>query len=265
MSGYQRDIGLAVKKYVGEFVADVAGRSGNCNLHGIFLLTSRRMRRVCLAFQKKAATYLESEVSKAARMSTGASLGPDEIDEYAPVVVPQVGQVVGEVGEVVADANLQILAHVMIDGGKDAAAALIDIWEPKRPRLGQALPLLEEPPVHTKHCELRRVFEEVRNHAVQAHLSQPVGVLAAHGPVGCDVIGKIERRDVALLQELGRGLLQSQLIRGRYVIEVRVLDQGVQPVVPHRPVSVADHGLGVAAAIEVAERAVTDRVVQLAD
>ncbi len=58
--------------------------------------------------------------SKAAR----ASHGPDEIDEYAFVVVLQIGQVVGEVGEVVADASLQVLANVMIDRGQRAAAAL---------------------------------------------------------------------------------------------------------------------------------------------
>jgi hypothetical protein len=39
MPGYHGDIGLAIKKYVGEFTADVAGRSGKRNLHGIFLLT----------------------------------------------------------------------------------------------------------------------------------------------------------------------------------------------------------------------------------
>ena len=54
-----------------------------------------------------------------------ASFSPDQINEYASVVVPQVGQFVGEVGEVVADASLQVLADVMIDGGQDAAAALI--------------------------------------------------------------------------------------------------------------------------------------------
>ncbi len=40
--------------------------------------------------------------SKAAR----ASHGRDEIKKYAFVVVLQIGQVVGEVGEVVADASL---------------------------------------------------------------------------------------------------------------------------------------------------------------
>jgi hypothetical protein len=67
----------------------------------------------------------ERAASKAPRISTRASLGPDEIDEYAFVVVLQVGQFVGEVGEVVADASLQVLADVMVDRGQGAAAALI--------------------------------------------------------------------------------------------------------------------------------------------
>ena len=51
------------------------------------------------------------------RTPSGPSLGPDEIEEYALVVVLQVGQIVGEVGEIVADASLQVLADVMIDRG----------------------------------------------------------------------------------------------------------------------------------------------------
>jgi hypothetical protein len=47
------------------------------------------------------------------------------------MVVLQVGQLVGEVGEVVADAGLQVLADVMIDRGQDAAAALTDIRQAK--------------------------------------------------------------------------------------------------------------------------------------
>src|SRR5215471_13188411 len=120
-------------------------------------------------------------------MSTRASLGPDEIDEYASVVVLQVGQLVGEVGEVVADASFQVLADVMIDRGQGAAAALIDIRESKRSHLGQAVPLLEEPPVQPQDSELRGIVEETRLHAVQARLTQPVRVLAAHGPIGCEV------------------------------------------------------------------------------
>jgi hypothetical protein len=167
---------------------------------------------------------IRSEPSERRIHATRASLGPDQINEYASVVVLQVGQLVREVGEVVADASLQVLGDVMIDRGQDAAAALIDIREAKLSHLGQAVPLLEEPPVQPQDGELRGIVEETRRHTVQARLTQPVRVLAAHGPVGCEVVGKIERCDVTLLKELGRGVLQSQLIRGWDVIEVRVLD-----------------------------------------
>jgi hypothetical protein len=66
-----------------------------------------------------------------------ASLGTDEINEYASMVVLQVGQFIREVGEVVADAGLQVLADVMVDRGQNAAAALIDIREAKLSDLGQ--------------------------------------------------------------------------------------------------------------------------------
>src|SRR5229473_8722643 len=56
--------------------------------------------------------------------ATRASHSPDEIEKYAFVVVLQVGQLVGEVGEVVAHASLQVLANMTIDRGQRAAAAL---------------------------------------------------------------------------------------------------------------------------------------------
>src|SRR6059036_2151966 len=66
---------------------------------------------------------------------TRTSLGPDEIDEYAFVVVPQVGQVVGEVGEVVAGADLSCSCRCNEDRGQHAAQALTDIPEVKRSNL----------------------------------------------------------------------------------------------------------------------------------
>jgi hypothetical protein len=50
-------------------------------------------------------------------MHDSPSLGPDQINEYASVIVIQVGQFVGEVGEIVADASLQVLGDVMVDRG----------------------------------------------------------------------------------------------------------------------------------------------------
>jgi hypothetical protein len=58
---------------------------------------------------------------------TQDSLGRDDIEEYAFVVVLQVGQIVGEVGEVVADADLHVLAEAMINRSQRAAAGLIEI------------------------------------------------------------------------------------------------------------------------------------------
>ena len=156
-----------------------------------------------------------------------ASLGPDDIEEYSFVVVLEVGQVVGEAREVVANANFQVLANVTIDRGQHAVAPLVTFREVKRSHLRQAFPFLEEPPVHAEHLELRSVVEEILLHAIEAGLSHAVGVLATDGPVGREIVRNIERRDVALLKELGCDVLQSHLTRGRQVIKVRVLDQRV--------------------------------------
>src|SRR5262249_44271472 len=53
-----------------------------------------------------------------ARMATRVSFGPYEIDEYASMVVLHVGQFVGEIGEVIADTNLQVLSDAMVDCGQ---------------------------------------------------------------------------------------------------------------------------------------------------
>src|SRR5215470_13710215 len=57
--------------------------------------------------------------------ATQVSHSPDEIHEYAFVVVLQIGQVVGEVCEVVAKAGLQVLSNMTIDRDQRAAAVLI--------------------------------------------------------------------------------------------------------------------------------------------
>src|SRR4030095_4805427 len=51
----------------------------------------------------------------------------DEVDEGALVVVVEVGQVVGEVGEVVAGAHLEVLAEVVVDGAQRAGLPLTDV------------------------------------------------------------------------------------------------------------------------------------------
>ena len=57
--------------------------------------------------------------------ATRKSHRPDEVQEYASVIVLQIGQVVGEVGEVIANADLQVLSNMTIKRGQHAAAVLI--------------------------------------------------------------------------------------------------------------------------------------------
>ncbi len=70
---------------------------------------------------------------------------------------------------------------------------------------------------------------------------------------------------MALLDELGRRVLQADLLRRRHIVEVGVLHQRVEPVVVYRTIGITDDCLGEAAVIEGAERAVAGRMVELAE
>src|SRR5262245_7115956 len=88
-----------------------------------------------------------------------------------------------------------------MDRGQRAAAALTDIREVEHSHFGRTLPSPEEPSVCAQHRELRRVVEELLLHAIKAHLSQSVGVLAADGPVGRNPATGISHR-LAILRWL---------------------------------------------------------------
>ncbi len=70
---------------------------------------------------------------------------------------------------------------------------------------------------------------------------------------------------MALLDELGRDALPRDLVGGRDVVEIGVLGERIQPVVVHRPVGVAEDRFRVSAVVELAERAVADGMIELAD
>ena len=74
-----------------------------------------------LEAQRKETGNVALGTSKATRVSHR----PDEVQEYACVIVLQVGQVVGEVCEVIANAGLQVLSNMTIKRGQHAAAVLI--------------------------------------------------------------------------------------------------------------------------------------------
>src|SRR5438046_10057748 len=135
------------------------------------------LARTALICQRKWRWVVSGLVS-----GTRASHSPDEIDEYAFVVVLQIGQVVGEVGEVVADAGLQVLANMTIDRGQCAAAPLIYIRQVKRSYLRRGIPFLEEPPVQPHLRGLRGDVEEPRGHATEPFLAHAIRVLASRTP-----------------------------------------------------------------------------------
>jgi hypothetical protein len=78
---------------------------------------------------------------------------------------------------------------------------------------------------------MRIVGEEVVVLPVQARLPQAVGVLAAEREALGQIVGDVHGHDVALLDELDRDVLRVDLIRGRDVVEIRVLGQRMESVV----------------------------------
>ena len=57
--------------------------------------------------------------------ATGVSHRPDDVQEYAFVIVLQIGEVVGEAGEVIANAGFEVLSNMTINRGQRATAVLI--------------------------------------------------------------------------------------------------------------------------------------------
>jgi len=65
------------------------------------------------------------------------------------VIVAQVRQILGEVREVVAGADLEVLAELAVNSDQRTAAALIAVGKLQHSGLRQAFPVLAEPPVWT--------------------------------------------------------------------------------------------------------------------
>src|SRR4051812_3597190 len=62
---------------------------------------------------------------------------PEQVHEDAAAAVAEVGEVVREIGEVVAHAHLEVLAHVVVAGREQAALALAQLARPQRAQLQQ--------------------------------------------------------------------------------------------------------------------------------
>ncbi len=139
------------------------------------------------------------------------------------VVVTEVGQVVREVGEVVADANFQVFPEVTRYCSQRTAAALVQIRHIEQSTFHKQLPVLPEPVVTTDYVQTSIVVEELIALSIQADLAEAISVFAADRDVWRNVVDHVDCCYVAFLNELSSNVLQSYLVTGRHVVEVGVL------------------------------------------
>ena len=133
-----------------------------------------------------------------------------------------------------------------------------EVWQVERAPLERGFPVLRKTPVGAQGEEMRVAAEEVRILPVETHLSAAVCILPAERPALGQIVGDIERADVTLLKELDAVALRIDLVRRWEVVEVRVLGQQIESVVPNRTIREAEHRLRVATVVELAQRAVAE-------
>ncbi len=85
-----------------------------------------------------------------------------QVEKYAAVIVTEIGQIVGEVREVVANSKLEVIADVAGNRRQCTALALVQVGYIELPGLDQGFPVLEEPVIGTKDVQARVVVEEHR-------------------------------------------------------------------------------------------------------
>src|SRR5215472_14711073 len=154
----------------------------------------------------------------------------DHVHEDAVALEAHIGQIFREIGEVVAEPGLHVLAEMAIESHQRAGTRLVEVGYLERAPLDHSLPLLVEVPVNAHDVELRRVVEELRVYPLEARLSQAVRVFSTDRELPGQVIAHVDRCDVTLLDELRRRVLWGHLPGGRNVVEVGVLRQHVEPI-----------------------------------
>ncbi len=77
------------------------------------------------------------------------------------MVVVQVGEVVREIGEVVPDAELDVLSEMPVEGDQGATASFIEIGQVEYAPLERSFPVSQILPVGSQNEEMGVVTEEV--------------------------------------------------------------------------------------------------------
>ena len=77
------------------------------------------------------------------------------------VIESDVGEVVGEVGEVISDAEFEVIAEVAIDGGEGTGAGAFGFGQVQDPALDHGIPVLDDVQIGAQHTQVRLTVDKV--------------------------------------------------------------------------------------------------------
>ncbi len=78
----------------------------------------------------------------------------DDVEEYPFVVESEVAQIIGEAAEIVADANLEVVADMAVQGEQRTIIGCVRFGHGKHPGFDQRIPALDESDVGPKDSEV---------------------------------------------------------------------------------------------------------------
>src|SRR5690606_27749450 len=150
-----------------------------------------------------------------------ASVPAGEVQEPAAVVVLEVGEVVAEGREVVADANLEIPADVAVHA-QQPAVALAAVGHVQAAKLGQGVPFVAQAQAKLQRGQGRAAVEPFAGAAAHAVFAPAAGELAGDLPALVELADALEREHVAALVVAGA----ADLAAAGQVVEVGVPAEG---------------------------------------
>ena len=152
---------------------------------------------------------------------------PDDIDEDALVIERDIGEVIGEVGEVVPDAEFEVITEVAIDGGEGAGTCAFGFGEVEDASLDHGIPVLDDVQVRADHAKVGLAIDEVIIDAAVRDLPDAIAVFGPDGEDLVDVIGAIERDDMAALTRAEGFSGGVDLLRSGQIVEEGIAGQAV--------------------------------------
>ncbi|KOP26627.1 hypothetical protein AMR41_09415 [Hapalosiphon sp. MRB220] len=154
------------------------------------------------------------------------------------MVVVEVGQIVAEIGEVVANADAEVLVQVAVDTHQEALFGT-PVPDIKPAVFGQRMPLGTQVVAHLRRGEGGGRIQPHAGPAAHTHFALATGQLACEFPVLVQLVHAFERKDLRLLVVLGA----AQLAQRGQVVQVGIATEHAPPLVVPGPVGESDIAL----------------------